>query len=79
VAQGVGPEFKPQYHTHTHTHTHTQFKASLGYIATPYLRKLKPSKTTTKNPNRMWHSKFCMILKLKPLKDSFLFEKGSIG
>jgi hypothetical protein len=23
-AQGVGPEFKPQYHTHTHTHTHTQ-------------------------------------------------------
>jgi hypothetical protein len=23
VAQGVGPQFKPQYHTHTHTHTHT--------------------------------------------------------
>jgi hypothetical protein len=21
VAHGVGPEFKPQYHTHTHTHT----------------------------------------------------------
>jgi hypothetical protein len=21
VAQGEGPEFKPQYHTHTHTHT----------------------------------------------------------
>jgi hypothetical protein len=25
MAQGVGPEFKPQYtHTHTHTHTHTK-------------------------------------------------------
>jgi hypothetical protein len=24
VAQGVGPDFKPQHHTHTHTHTHTQ-------------------------------------------------------
>jgi hypothetical protein len=25
VAQGVGPEFKPQLpHTHTHTHTHTK-------------------------------------------------------
>jgi hypothetical protein len=23
VAQGVGSEFKPQYHTHTYTHTHT--------------------------------------------------------
>jgi hypothetical protein len=23
VAEGVGPEFKPRYHTHTHTHTHT--------------------------------------------------------
>jgi hypothetical protein len=23
MAQGVGPEFKSQYHTHTHTHTHT--------------------------------------------------------
>jgi hypothetical protein len=22
VAQGVGPDFKPQYHTHKHTHTH---------------------------------------------------------
>jgi hypothetical protein len=21
VAQSIGPEFKPQYHTHTHTHT----------------------------------------------------------
>jgi hypothetical protein len=26
VAQGVGPEFKPQYHTHTHTHTHKTTK-----------------------------------------------------
>jgi hypothetical protein len=24
VAQGVGPEFKPQCHTNTHIHTHTQ-------------------------------------------------------
>jgi hypothetical protein len=23
VAEGVGHEFKPQYHTHTHTHTNT--------------------------------------------------------
>jgi hypothetical protein len=21
VTQGIGPEFKPQYHTHIHTHT----------------------------------------------------------
>jgi hypothetical protein len=30
VAQGVGSEFKPQYHTHTthtHTHTHTHTKS----------------------------------------------------
>jgi hypothetical protein len=26
VAQGEGPEFKPQYHTHTHTHTHTDIQ-----------------------------------------------------
>jgi hypothetical protein len=27
VAQGIGPEFKPQStHTHTHTHTHTNSK-----------------------------------------------------
>jgi hypothetical protein len=26
VAQGAGPEFKPQYHTHTHTHTKKKLK-----------------------------------------------------
>jgi hypothetical protein len=25
IARGIGPEFKPQYHTHTHTHTQSWF------------------------------------------------------
>jgi hypothetical protein len=35
VAQGVGPEFKLQYHTHTHTHTHTHARThtqSRGFL-----------------------------------------------
>jgi hypothetical protein len=33
VAQGVGPEFKPQYHTHIpHTHTHKLRFFRFGYF-----------------------------------------------
>jgi hypothetical protein len=37
MAQALGPEFKPQYHTHTHTHTHTH-KLTLWQLVERYKR-----------------------------------------
>jgi hypothetical protein len=45
VAQGLGPEFKPQYHTHAHTHTHTHTQIPC-YSS---LRLLEEAEVTTGN------------------------------
>jgi hypothetical protein len=63
MAQGIGPEFKPQ-HTHTHTHTHTQVsytpiilaiqEAKIGRIVVGGQPKQKVSKTPSQPKSCVW-------------------------